>query len=169
MEKNFTNNRGYPGRSIYCKRFGSWSNALKLVELDVDSMVRKRIIETEKQKARLFELYVKEHFIEESIDLSGKNCCSYFDGICPKGHTYDAKSRALFNGLYWSFYLDKIVDFYYLGAFDKDYNKLLYVWRITGDFIVKSRLYIGIGSNYMYNVKNMKEYDITEKFEGIEV
>lgn len=164
-----TNNPEYPGRSIgrsiYCERFGSWSNALKLVGLDTESIARKGIVETHQQKARLFELYIREHFTEESIYLSGKNCTSYIDGICPKGQTYDAKSRALFRDLYWSFYLNKIVDYYYLGGFDKDYRKLLYVWRIPGDFTEKSRLYIGVGDNYRYNIESMKKHEITEKLE----
>lgn len=169
MENDFTNNPEYPGHSIYCERFGNWSNVLKLVGLDVESIVRKGIVETNQQKARLFELYIREHFIEESIDLSGKNCTSCIDGICPKGQTYDAKSTALFRDLYWSFYLNKIVDYYYLGGFDKDFRKLLYVWIIPGDFTEKTRLYIGIRPNYRYNIENMKEHEITEKFKDIEL
>ena len=72
---------------------------------------------------------------------------------------------------YWSFTLDKRggVDFYYLGAFDKDYKKLLRVWRIPEGFIDGPTLYIGFDSNYTYNVENMKEYEITEKFKDIDL
>ena len=39
-------NYKYPGFSVYQQRFRSWQNALKLVGLDLDSMVRRGIIET---------------------------------------------------------------------------------------------------------------------------
>lgn len=97
--RDFTNNREYPGFAIYQIRFGSWQKALKLVSLDTDSMVRKGIIKTENQKARLTEIFVKKHFddVEKVVDLSGANCDSPFDGICPKGKIYDVKSSKLKN------------------------------------------------------------------------
>src|SRR3990167_9993652 len=38
---DFKNNYKYPNYQVYIKRFGSWQKALKLVGLDIDSIVRK--------------------------------------------------------------------------------------------------------------------------------
>lgn len=170
-ERDFCNNPEYPSSSCYYRRFGSWNNALKLVGLDTDSMIRKGIIKNARQKGRLFEICVLEHFIEEPIDLAGDNCTSFIDGICPTGHTYDAKSTGLVDDRYWMFYLNKKgeVNFYYLGAFDKDYKNLLHVWRIPEDIIDKDYLYIGIDDRYKYNIENMRKYEITEKFADIDI
>lgn len=67
-------------------------------------MVRKGILDTNKQKGRLFEMIVLD-FSEESI--SGDNCKNPFDGICPKGQIYDAKSAGLRYGQYWQFPINK--------------------------------------------------------------
>ena len=42
----------------------------------------------------------------------------------------------------------------------------MHVWRIPGEFIEEEHLHIGLNSysRYMYNVENMKEYEITNKF-----
>lgn len=166
---DFRNNPRYPSVSIYITRFGSWQKALKLVELDIDSMIIKGVVE--KQKGRIFELYILRHFKNISTDLSGENCQSPYDGICPKCQTYDAKSAALIDDRYWMFRLDNtcrdMIEWFYLGAFDKDYRKLIYVWRIPGNFVDKDHLYVGIGNSYEYNLENMKEYEITEKFKNI--
>lgn len=168
-KRNFNNNPRYPCFTTYIDRFGSWHNSLKLVELDIDTMVRKGIIETSRQKGRFFEIYVLEHFTEDTIDVAGDNCTSPFDGICPKGQIYDAKSSAIVDNLYWYFRLNKGegIDFYYLGAFDKDFKKLLHVWRIPGDLTESTVLYIGLYSNRRYNLENMKEFEITDKFKDI--
>ena len=62
---DFTNNPEYPGFAIYQRRFGSWENALKPIRLDTDSMARKGVVKTENQKARLVEIFVKEHLMEK--------------------------------------------------------------------------------------------------------
>lgn len=171
-EDDFKNNPKYPNFMTYHKRFGSWSQALKLVGLDVGSMVRKGVVETTQQKGRLFELYVLEHFIERPIDLSGDNCNSPLDGKCPEGQTYDAKSTALVYG-HWQFRLASLyrkdIEWFYLGAFSKDYKKLLHVWRIPGNFIDGDYIKIGICSNYRYNIENMEEFEITDKFKDIDI
>jgi hypothetical protein len=61
-QKDFSSNPKYPNVMTYANRFGSWQKALKLIGLDVDSTVRKGIVETYYQKARLSEIYVLEHF-----------------------------------------------------------------------------------------------------------
>lgn len=169
---DFNENPIYPSFGTYKKRFGSWQKALKLVNLDIDTMVRKGIIETVQQKGRLFEIYVMEHFIGDYIDVSGDNCNNPADGICPNGKIYDAKSVALIKG-HWTFILDNIrrkgIDYFYLGAFDKNYKKLMHVWRIPGDFIEKCTLNIGLNNNYIYNTENMKEYEITYMFKDIDI
>lgn len=113
-----------------------------------------------------------KHFTEESVDVSGENRGSSFDGICPKGQTYDAKSAGL-KIYYWMFNLTNVyrekIKWFYLGAFDKDYKKLLHVWRIPGNFVDEDYLVIGVSSNYICNIENMKEYDITEKFKDINI
>ncbi len=171
--RDFINNSRYSSFTPYINRFGGWQKALKLAGLDVESMIRNGIIETVQQKARLFELYTKKHFENESEDLSGKNCNSPYDGICPKGQTYDAKSSKLHYGQYWLFHFENTekedIQWYYLGAFDKDYRKLLHAWRILGDFIDKDSMIIGMFTTgtqrrFTYNVENMKEFEITDKF-----
>lgn len=169
--KDFKLDRKYPSYRQYFNRFGSWDNAMRLVSLDLDSMIDKGIVlENTQYRARIFELYVKDHFIEESIDLSGKNRNSPYDGVCPNSQTYDAKS-AKFDVKYnwWEYMLGNMyredIEWFYLGAFDKDFGKLIYVWRIPGIFIEGNTLRIGLKNNLRYNVENMKIYEITEKFD----
>lgn len=168
---DFRNNPEFPNISTYVRVFGSWENALKLVGLDTVSMVRKGIINNSSQKARLFELQVKEYLGEESIDLSGKNRNNPYDGICPEG-PYDAKSSKLYYGKYWFLHFDNVqkskIQKYYIGLFDKNFKKLLYVletstWDIMED-IEKEFMLIYLKGNYRYTIENMKKYDITEKF-----
>lgn len=162
-EKDLINNPKFYGHTIYQKRFGGLQKALKLVGSDVDSMVKKGILVDNYHKGRLFEMFVIEHFHnKEVVDLSGENCLSYIDGICPKGETYDAKSAAL-RGYRYTYRLAKRVDHYYLGAFDEDYSELQHVWRIPGDFHCGG-LSIWIDNSYVYNLENMAKYEITERF-----
>ena len=173
---DFTENPRYPNYGTYQIRFGGWQSALKLVGLDMDTMVRNGILSSKHHKGRLFEIYVLEHFIEESIDLSQENCNSPIDGICPNKKTYDAKSSCLINNRYFVFSLNKIyrerIDYFYLGGFDEDYQKLLHVWRIPGDFINGPTLYISnlcCQHRFERNIENMKDYEITDKFKDIDV
>ena len=121
---DFEGNPKYPGSRAYINRFGSWQKALKIVALDIDSMSRRGIVETEDQKGRLGEIFVLDHFEEiGSIDLSGENRKSPCDGICPKGYNYDVKT-SYFNGRYWFFNfrninIDKIEWFYLLGFVER--------------------------------------------------
>lgn len=62
-ETDFRNNREYPNPNTYKRRFGGWQKALKLVWLDVDSMIKKGIIETSYQKARFAEMIVRDTLI----------------------------------------------------------------------------------------------------------
>jgi len=171
--KDFTHNRKYPNFQQYIGRFGSWNNALKLVGLDADSMIRKGIIETDNQKARLAELLVLEHFSEKVQDLSGKDWKSPYDGICPKNQIYDVKSSKLHEDRYYQFNLDNAhkdeIELYYLLGFNKDYSKLEHAWRISSlDFADEYYILIGIIDSYTYNIENMKECEITEKFRYID-
>ncbi len=171
-EDDFNNNPKYPHFSTFYNRFGSFQNALKLVGIDLDSMVTKGIKDTSQQKARLFELQVKMYLGEEAIDLAGQNCNSPYDGTF-KNQTYDAKARKLFDEKYWLIDLDNVhkdeIQTYYLGLFDEKFDVLLYVLEIPAwDFmedIEKEFIQIGISNRYKYNIENMmKDYDITEKF-----
>lgn len=72
-QKDFSSNPKYPNVMTYAHLFGSWQKALKLIGLDVDSIVRKGIVETYYQKARLSEIYVLGHFAKKDAkDLSGE-------------------------------------------------------------------------------------------------
>src|SRR3990167_1080369 len=168
--EDFANNLKYPSCSTYIRRFGNWQKALRLVGSDTDSMVRKGIIETKQQRGRLGEILVLEHFHEKATDLSGENYISFADGICPKGEIYDVKSSKLYDSYYQfdfrNTYREDIEWFYLLG-FNKDYSKLEHVWIIPGNFTDEDSMIIGIGNNYTYNVENMGEYEITEKFKDI--
>lgn len=170
VQSDFVNNSEYPSFVTYQDRFGSWQKALKLAELDIDTMARKGILETTQQKGRLFEIFVKEHFINKPIDLSEMNYNSPFDGICPDDQNYEAKSAALAIKS-WTFTIHNVykeeIEWFYLGAFDKDFKKLLHVWRVPGEFIEGNSITIGINNNYMFNVENMKEFEITDKFKDI--
>lgn len=150
-------------------------DTLKLVGLDVDSMVRKGVIETINQKRRLAEIFILEHFDkkEEVKDLSGENPSSHYDGICPRGEPYDVKSSAILahnRFIFWMFNFDNShkdeIEWYYLLAFNEDYSELLHVWRIPAwDFmgsIEKGHIKIGIN-----NVESMKQYEIIEKLRPI--
>ena len=174
-EQDFTRNPKYPHYSMYQRKFGSWHKALKIIGLDIDSMVRKGVIETNDQKARLGEIFVLDHFEEiGSIDLSGENKKSSCDGICPKGYNYDVKT-SYFDGVYWTFILKNInidkIEWFYLLAFNNDFTKLLFTWRIHASDLVedieKGYIQIGYKSNYLNNIENLREYEITEKIKQV--
>lgn len=165
----FIDNPKYPSVSTYVKRFGSWSNALKKVGLDVESVVKRGIIETNEQKARFTEMIIRDHFKKNSIDLSGKNKLSPYDGICPNGMSYDVKCSVLHKGSY-SFHTNnkykEEIELYYFLAINGNYTKLEYGWRVPGEIVERNNFYVGMNqspwSYSKFNVDNMKEYDITE-------
>ncbi len=172
VKRDFNNNPRYPNFATYQTRFRSWSNALKLVGFDVESMVKKGVIETPLQKARLTEIMVLNHFKQHPVDLAGENCNSHCDGICPNGKIYDVKSSKFYTDkMRWAFvtrnkYKEEI-EIYYLLAFNSDRTKLEYAWRIPGEIVESDQFHVGLNTNYEFNVKNMKEYDITDKFNSI--
>jgi hypothetical protein len=165
---DFTNNSKYPSYATYINRFGSWQNALKLVGLDVDSMVKKGIIGTVQQKGRLGEILIRDHFEKYPIDLAGENCHNPWDGICPNGMNYDVKSSGLLKdrdaykfNIHNKYRED--IEIYYFLAFNKDYTKFEYGWRVYGEIVEKDNFLIGLNNNYEFNISNMKRYDITDK------
>lgn len=162
------NNQKYPSPNTYTEHFGSLENAKKLIGQDLDSIVRKGILETTNQKARLAEIFVLEHFADGiPIDFSGENRDSFIDGVCPNDLIYDVKSSKLYEDKYWTFLLDKgeDVDFYYLLAFNRYWTELLHVWRVRWNFAYVSKLYyIGLNNNYEYNLENTEKYEITVEF-----
>jgi len=168
----FNNDPRYPSAGAYVLHFGCWQRALKLAGLDVDSMIRKGIIETTNQKARYFELCIIK-LNKEYIDLSGENCNNPFDGICSKGKIYDAKSSKLYDGYYYVFSTENIyreeIEYYYFGAFSSDWTKLEYVWRVPGEMVDKDCFIIGLTKNWEHNIENMKEFEITDKFKGMDI
>lgn len=168
---DFDNHREYPNRKTYDRRFGSWQKALKLVELDIESMIKNGIVKTNDQKARLAEMIVKHHFENRPIDLAGENHNSSCDGICPNGKTYDVKSSWSCNGTNYSFnirnkYKEKI-EIYYLLGFNDNYTKLEYGWRVPAKISKREHLVVGSNYNYEFNIDNMKKYDITEKLKDV--
>lgn len=176
-ETDFTRNPKYPSFMTCVYRFGGWQKALKIVGLDTDSMVRKGIIETEDQKARLGEIFVLEYLkkilMRQVIDLSGENKLSRCDGRYSEVN-YDAKT-ASFDGSHWHFALqnDNIdeIEWFYLLAFDKDYTKLPFAWRIPALDLMrdidKGFIHIGLNDDYNNNLENLKEYEITGKIKPI--
>lgn len=167
--KDFTHNSKYPGYAMYYRMFGSWESALKLVGLDIDSTIRKGVVVTKQQKARLAEIFVKEHFAKKDkvVDLSGKNCNSPYDGICPNDMQYDVKSSKLYKYGYWKFNIHNIykeeINWYYLLAFNENYSEMIHAWRLPAIYFIedieKGWIYIG-----KYNIESMKQYEITERF-----
>lgn len=170
--RDFDNNSKYPNHSTYTRHFGSWSNALKLVELDVDSMIQKGILETSNRKGRLGEVLIRDHFEKYPVDLAGGNCNSHWDGICPNGMKYDVKSSGLdWTGRFWTFKTNnkykKEIEIYYFLAFNEDYTKLKYGWRIPGKVAEKEHFRVGLNNSYEFNIENMKQYDITDKLREV--
>lgn len=169
--RDLINNPEYPGFRTYQQHFGSFQKALKLVELDVDSMVKVGILETCQQKARFAEIMVLNHFKEYPIDLAGNNCNSSYDGICPNGKSYDVKSSKFdtkkkcyvfgTNNVY-----REEIEIYYFLAFNENWTKLDYAWRIPGEIIEDNNFYVGLKRS-KFNIENMVEYDITDKVKDI--
>lgn len=170
-EEDFSNHPEYPNFSTYVKHFGSWEKAKKLVGLDTETMVKKGILDTPDQKARLAEKMILEHFDKNPVDLSGENCRSSCDGICPNGKTYDVKSSKLIRNAYWQFDTDnkykEEIEIYYFLAFNEDYTKLEYAWRVPGEIVEKDNFYVGMYGG-KFNVGNMIEYEITDKLDKIQ-
>lgn len=164
---DFKENPNYPSHSTYINHFKSWSNALKIAGLDADTLVKKGIVECSYHKGRAFEMIVNKSFKKESSDLSGQNCNSPFDGICPRGYNYDAKSSKLTantrSSKGWFFHFRNkqinIIQYFILGGFNEDYTKLLHVWMIPLSFVNgRDTIYIG-----QYSINNFKEYEITDR------
>ena len=103
VRRDFNNNPEYPGYKTYERFFGSWSAALKLAGLDMDTLLKQNILQSTNLKGRSFEIRVINAFSNKPVDLSGDNHGSPCDGICPNGKTYDAKSDRLYEDKYWPF------------------------------------------------------------------
>jgi hypothetical protein len=172
IEFNGENPR-YPSTNTYSRHFGSWSNALKLVGLDVESMVKNGVVETKQQKARLAEMIVMDYLDNHFIDLSGENCTSPFDGICPEGKIYDVKSSRFYEGdMCWKFHFHNVykcdIEILYLLAFNEDYTELVYAWRVyASKFLDKDTFSIGIYYGPEFNIENMRDYEITKELREV--
>jgi hypothetical protein len=167
VETDLMNNPLYPSYMTYRRRFGSWNKALKLVGMDLDIRSMEKCLKTSVEKARHAEIKVINHFRQNATDLTEENCNSPYDGICPNGQTYDVKSSKLYSGGFWQYctnnkYKEEI-DIYYFLAFNEDYTKLRYGWRVPGGMVGKYYFRIGLSPNYEFNVGNMEKYDITER------
>ncbi len=168
--KDFSGNPKYPNFTTFIRRFGTWTNTLKHAGYDIDKLIKNGMLECEYHKGRLFEMIIRDSFKNTSVDLSGIKYSSPYDGICPTGKIYDAKSSG-FNKNGWEFNLlnkeiEKI-DFIYLGAFDKEYRLLMYVWLVPASFLLgKTSIWIS-NRKGEYNINNMKKYDITYKFKEL--
>lgn len=162
-EKEFTNRIGYPSEIVYRKVFGSWINALMFAGLDIDLMGR----QGDKYRGRWAEIVVVNYFKGKAIDLSGKNRNSPCDGICPNGKFYEVKGSKLYNDMHWSFgtnnkFRDDI-EIYYFLAFNKDWTKLDYAWRIPGELIDSDIFNVWLEGDYKFTVDNMERYNITDE------
>lgn len=56
------------------------------------------------------------------------------------------------------------IQWYYFAAFNHDYTKLIYMWRVPGEIVDKDTFYVGMYNGYEFNIENMKKYDITDEF-----
>ncbi len=168
VSRDFRNNSKYPSYYAYMK-FGGLQKALKLVGLDIDTLYKKGLLkpETNQQKGRLFELIILYHFEENPIDLSGEKIGSSCDGICPNGKIYEVKSSKLYDKENWKYNTrnkeKENIEIFYFGAFNEDYSKLLYVWRVPGELVEGDVFRIGMSHHGKFNIENMKEFDITDK------
>jgi hypothetical protein len=168
----FVNNPEYPSYRAY-GRFGDWQKGLKLVELDYESMAKKGILEDNYQKGR--QITVRDHFKNNPVDLSGDNCNSSCDGICPNGKTYDVKTSKLLEGKYWLFHATnkykEEIEIYYLLAFNEDWTKLEHAWRLSGEMVdvvsFSINKFLTPKSRSYRNVEGMKEYEITDRLTPI--
>lgn len=170
---DFNGNLNYPSHQTFVYRFGTWNNVLKLAGFDVDTLVKKGIMECSYHKGRAFEMIVSKSFKKDSSDLSGQNCNSPFDGICPKGYNYDAKSSKLKTSVAngskgWFFHFRNkqinIIEYFILGGFNEDYTKLLHIWMIPLSFVNgRDTVYIG-----QVSINNFKEYEITDRCINLE-
>lgn len=171
--RDFVNNPEYPSFAAYQKCFGSWTNGLESVGFDVDTTIRHGVVVNNSQKARLAEVIVIDHFKQHPIDLAGENCNSHCDGICPNGKFYDVKSSKLYYGMYYRFGTDnkykEEIEIYYFLAFNKDYTKLDYIWRLDGEMVENRdfRIWLNNQPRTKFNVKSMRKYDITDKLKDI--
>lgn len=163
----FRNNQ-YPSVTIYIKRFGSWQKALSIVGLDVESTIKKGIIESSDQKARLAELIITNHFKNSFSDLAGVNRNSPCDGICPNGKIYEVKSSKLHGTRYLFNTSNKYkeeIEIYYLLGFNEDYTKLMYAWRVPGEMVEGDTFSIGKQGRFILD--NMKDYEISQQIKEI--
>lgn len=165
---DFKNNPEYPSYGTYVNRFGSWTNALKIVNLDVDTVVSQGILVNNYQKGRQAELIVINHFKESPTDLSGSNCLSHCDGICPNGLIYDVKSSKCHNigNGQFSFNIEnkykESIELYYCLGFDETHSKLIYAWRIPNNVVNNYFLKISISpSEGELTTDNMQKFEIT--------
>ncbi len=173
-KEDFKSNPEYPNCQTCVNRFGSWINFLKLTGFDVDTMVKNGVIENEYQKGRFGEIIIRDHFKRHPIELAGENHNSPCDGICPSGKSYDVKSSKLgHERKYWDFHTNnkykEEIEIYYLLGFNEDWTKLEYAWRIPGEIVEKDHFSIWLNSwsRSKFTVKNMKEYDITDKIRDV--
>jgi len=170
--EDFKNNSEYPSFKTYQRRFGSWSNALKLVGMDLDTRVMQGYLDTNQEKGRHAEINVINHFMQHPIDLAGENCTSPCDGICPNGKTYEVKSSKLYIGGYYTYcannkHKDSIKIYYFL-AYNDD-GILRYMWRVPGEIVENDYFYVSINdtrSRAKFTVENLKEYNIIDKYKA---
>ena len=168
VAKDFMNNPEYPSISTYYRRFGSFCNALKLVGMDMDEMLKHGDLSKNIYRSRLIEVMIIRMFGDGAIDLSGENYRSYCDGICPNGRIYEVKSAGLLRGRYWIFDTgnkdkddDKeAIEFYYFIALNKDLTKLSYAWKVPGEIAEGDSFTVNMCCKGKFNVENMKEYDM---------
>jgi hypothetical protein len=86
--------------------------------------------------------------------------------------TYDVKSSKFYKdkGCYrftvQNKYKDKI-EIYYFLAFNEDWTKLDYSWRVPGNIVEKNNFEVGLSNTYRFNIDSMEKYDITNVLKDI--
>lgn len=170
--RDFMYNLKYPNFSTY-DRLGGWQPSLKILGLDIDSLVRRGIIKTKQQKGRLGVILVVDYYkdIIGMKDITEKDYNSPYDVISSEG-TGDVKTSE-FCTAYWQFHFLNVdiyeIDWFYLLAFNENYRKLLYAWKVPIDklHIEDAVIIIGLNIAYKCNVENMNKYEITDKIQPI--
>lgn len=170
--RDFMHNLKYPNFSTY-DRLGGWQPSLKILGLDIDSLVRRGIIKTKQQKGRLGVILIVDYYkdIIGMKDITEKDYNSPYDVISSEG-TGDVKTSE-FYAAYWQFHFLNVdiyeIDWFYLLAFSEDYRKLLYTWKVPIDKlrIEDAVIIIGLNIAYKCNVEKMNKYEITDKIQPI--
>lgn len=173
VERDFINNHEYPGFVVYQRRFGSWINSLKLAGLDTDFESRKHKQQYTEEELLDYLRWFEKEYERPPTEKDFTNNPEY-----PGYATYQRRFGSWINalikaGLYVNLAERQCDSFIGRQAeiviLDHLENKAIDLsgenrWKVPGDMAEKDYFLVGLNSNWEFNIENMKEYDITEKF-----